>query len=210
MSVPGKDEELERRLAEVLVGPREHVEIRVVEYDPAWPGRFRREAARIHSALEGRERRLEHMGSTAVAGLAAKPIVDILLVLDDPSDEASYLPALEAAGYELRVREPDWWEHRMLRTPARDVHVHVFPPDSPEVERCLLFRDRLRTVTEERELYATAKRRLAEQDWPTMQYYAEAKTEVVEAILGRAIAARDAAEHGDPVAGADAGERGTT
>ncbi len=149
------------------------------------------------------------MGSTAVPGLAAKPIVDILLVLDDPSDEASYLPALEAAGYQLRVREPDWWEHRMLRTPARDVHVHVFPPDSPEVERCLLFRDRLRTVTEERELYAAAKRRLAEQDWPTMQYYAEAKTEVVEAILGRAIAARDAAENSDPVAGADAGERGT-
>ena len=83
----------------------------------------------------------------------------------------------------------------MLRTPARDVHVHVFPPDSPEVERCLLFRDRLRTVAEERELYAATKRRLAEQDWPTMQYYAEAKTEMVEAILRRAVAARDAAEH---------------
>lgn len=176
-----------------MVGPPEHVAIEIHDHDPAWAERFRREAARIHEALEGRERLVEHMGSTAVPGLAAKPIVDILLVLDDPSDEATYLPALEAAGYELRVREPDWWQHRMLRTPARDVHVHVFPPDSPEIERCLLFRDRLRAVPEERELYAATKRRLAEEDWPTMQYYAEAKTEVVEAIIGRAITARDVA-----------------
>ena len=122
-------------------------------------------------------------------GLAAKPVVDILLVLDDPADEASYLPALEAAGYELRVREPDFYQHRMLRTPQRDVHVHVFPPDSPEIDRYLLFRGRLRADAAERELYAQAKRRLAARDWPTMQHYAEAKTEVVEAIIARAVAA---------------------
>ena len=187
-----EDEELERYLAEVMVGPLEHVPIVIEEYDPAWPARFRAEAGRIRAALGGRERRIEHVGSTSVPGLAAKPVVDILLVLDDPGDEASYLPALEAAGYELRVREPDFWQHRMLRTPARDVHVHVFPPDSPEIERYLLFRDRLRADADERALYEAVKRDLAARDWPTMQHYSEAKTAVVEAVIARALDARDA------------------
>ena len=175
----------------MTVGPLEHVTIVISEYDPAWPARFRAEAQRISAALGGRERRVEHIGSTSVPGLAAKPVVDILLVLDDPGDEASYLPALEAAGYELRVREPGFWEHRMLRTPARDVHVHVFPPDTPEIDRYLLFRDRLRADVAERELYEATKRRLAAKDRPTMQHYAEAKTEIVEAIIARALLARD-------------------
>ena len=186
MSGSRPDEELERRLDQVIIGPPEHVGIELHEYDPAWPERFRREAARIHAALGGRELRIEHIGSTSVPGLAAKPVVDILLVLDDPDDEASYLPALEATGYVLRVREPDLDRHRMLRTPRKDVHVHVYPPDSGEIDRYLLFRDRLRTSSADRELYAAIKRRLAEQDWPTMNHYAEAKTEVIEAIIVRA------------------------
>ncbi len=194
MSDAGDDEELERYLAEVMVGPLEPAEIRLQDYDPAWPERFRREAAGIHEALRGRERRIEHIGSTSVPGLVAKPIVDILLVVDEPDDEASYLPALEAAGYELRVREPDFDRHRMLRTPEKDVHVHVFPPESREIERYLLFRDRLRTDAGERELYAAEKRRLAARRWPTMQHYAEAKTAVVEAIIARAAAARAGAD----------------
>ena len=203
MSGARPNEELEGYLAEVMIGPPEQVEIRICDYDPAWPERFAREAARIRGALGDRELRVEHIGSTSVPGLAAKPVVDILLVLDDPADEASYLPALEAAGYELRVREPDFSQHRMLRTPQRDVHVHVFPPDSPEIDRYLLFRGRLRADAAERELYAQAKRRLAARDWPTMQHYAEAKTEVVEAIIARAVAAREEDE-----ARRDAGEGG--
>ncbi len=184
------DEELERYLAEVMVGPAEHADIRLRDYDPAWAERFRREATRIHEALGGRELRIEHIGSTSVPGLVAKPIIDILLVVDDPDDETSYLPALEAAGYELRVREPDFDRHRMLRTPQKDVHVHVFPPESGEIGRYLLFRDRLRADKADRELYAGEKRRLAGQDWTTMQHYAEAKTEVVGAIIARAAAAQ--------------------
>jgi len=184
------DEELERYLAEVTVGPAEHADIRLRDHDPAWAERFRREATRIHEALDGRELRLEHIGSTSVPGLVAKPIIDILLVIDDPDDETSYLPALEAAGFELRVREPDFDRHRMLRTPEKDVHVHVFPPESGEICRYLLFRDRLRTDAADRELYAAEKRRLAAQDWTTMQHYAEAKTVVVEAIIARAAVAR--------------------
>jgi GrpB-like predicted nucleotidyltransferase (UPF0157 family) len=191
MAGPRGDEELERYLAEVVVGPLEQVSVTLQEYDPAWPERFRGEAERIHAALGGGERRIEHIGSTSVPGLAAKPVIDILLVLDDPSDEASYLPALEAAGYELRVREPAFWQHRMLRTLAHDVHVHVFPPQSPEIERYLLFRDRLRADAGDRALYEAAKRRLAERDWPTMDHYAAAKSQVVEAVIARERAARD-------------------
>jgi GrpB-like predicted nucleotidyltransferase (UPF0157 family) len=217
MDDSARNEDLERYLAGVTIGPREHAGIRLCDYDPRWPERYRREAARISSALAGRALLIEHIGSTAVPGLAAKPIVDILLVVDDAADEDAYLPALEAAGYVLRVREPGFHEHRMLRTPEKDVHVHVFSPGSPEIERYRLLRDRLRTDDADRELYARTKRRLAEHDWPTVQHYAEAKTEVVEAIIARAIAARaheapPAVESGTPRAGdtdrRDAGEGG--
>ena len=185
------DEELDEYLPDVLIGGVESPVIEVVDHDPGWAQRFAVEAERIDAALGGREQLIEHIGSTAVGGLAAKPIVDILLVVDDAADERSYLPALEAAGYVLRVREPDFYEHRMVRTPAKDVHVHIFSPDSPEIERYLTLRDRLRRDTADRELYARTKRRLAAKRWPTMQHYAEAKTEVIEAILARAAAARD-------------------
>jgi len=173
-------------LRRVTIGALERPDIVVVDYDPAWPGRFADHQATIRAALGARARLVEHIGSTAVPGLAAKPIVDVLLVVDDPADEPSYLPALQAAGYALRIREPDFHQHRMLRTPARDLHLHVFAADSPEVGRYLLLRDRLRRDQADRELYAATKRRLAAGRWPTMQHYAEAKSAVIEAIIARA------------------------
>jgi GrpB-like predicted nucleotidyltransferase (UPF0157 family) len=149
-----------------------------------------REEAKIREALGGAALAVEHIGSTSVPGLAAKPIVDILLVVGDSGDEPSYLPALEEAGYVLRVREPDFDEHRMFRTPEKDVHVHVYSAGSPEIGRYLLLRDRLRENAEERGLYARTKRELARRDWPSMQHYAEAKTGVIEGIIARAAAAR--------------------
>jgi GrpB-like predicted nucleotidyltransferase (UPF0157 family) len=169
-----------------LVGGPEHVEIRVVDYDPSWVARFETEAARIRRALSDHALMLEHIGSTSVPGLAAKPIIDICLVVADSSDESAYVPALEAAGYELRVREPEWHQHRMLRTPERDVHVHVFTIGSTEIRRHLAFRDRLRTEPGDRALYEATKRQLATRDWPTMQEYADAKGDVIEEILTRA------------------------
>ena len=186
------DEELEGYLAQAYIGGLEPAVVVLADYDPRWPTRFAAEAGRIRAALAERALAVEHIGSTAVPGLAAKPIVDVLLVVADSGDEPSYLPALEAAGYVLRVREPDFFEHRMLRTPARDVHVHVFSPGCVEIERYLLLRDRLRVDAEERELYERTKRELAACTWPTMQHYAEAKTEVVEAIIARAAAERSA------------------
>jgi GrpB-like predicted nucleotidyltransferase (UPF0157 family) len=127
--------------------------------------------------------RIEHIGSTSVPGLAAKPIIDILIAVENSVDEFNYLPQLEAAGYVLRVREPDWHEHRMLRTSAKDVHVHVYSAGCVEVERARSFRDHLRTHAQDRRRYEETKRTLAQIDWPDMNAYADAKTEVIESIL---------------------------
>jgi GrpB-like predicted nucleotidyltransferase (UPF0157 family) len=179
-------DEIEERLRESIIGEVEQQAIVIADYDPAWPRRFGREGAKIRGVLGSVALSVEHVGSTSVPGLAAKPIVDILLVVEDSGDEDSYRPALEEAGYALRVREPDFEEHRMFRTPEKDLHVHVFSAGSREVERLLLLRDHLRHNEEDRELYAGTKRELASRDWPSMQHYADAKTGVAEDILTRA------------------------
>jgi GrpB-like predicted nucleotidyltransferase (UPF0157 family) len=165
-----------------LIGGVEKVEIRLVEYDPRWPSIFERHAAQIQRALAGLALRIEHVGSTSVPGLPAKPIIDIILVVTDSDDEAGYLPALECTGYELRVRAPG---HRMLRTPCRDVHIHVYSAGCDEIERCLVFRDQLRNKADDRELYASVKRQLVARDWVDMNAYAAAKGPVIESILAR-------------------------
>lgn len=164
----------------------------VVDYDLAWPKQFTQEASKIWAALGERALLLEHVGSTSVPGLAAKPILDILLVIADSADEASYVPALEQAGYTLRIREPNWFEHRVLKGVEPAVNLHVFSPDCEETERMLLMRDWLRAHDDDRELYAHTKRDLAQRDWQYVQNYADAKTEVVEGILARARAAQAA------------------
>jgi GrpB-like predicted nucleotidyltransferase (UPF0157 family) len=189
VSDPSSDPILARS-KKVLVGaPPAKVAVVLVEYDATWPQRFELERQRIEGALGARARSVQHIGSTSVVGLVAKPIIDICVAVDDSSDETSYVPDLEAVGYELRVREPDWHEHRMFRTAARDVHVHVFTIGSSEIDRHLAFRNWLRANDADRELYASTKRSLAQRDWPTMQHYADAKTDVVMTILTRAMRA---------------------
>ncbi len=112
--------------------------------------------------------------------------IDILLVVADSSDETTYVPALEAAGYRLQVREPEWYQHRMFKGPDTDINLHVYPSGCPEIDRVLLFRDWLCTHDSDRQLYERAKRELARQNWKYMQNYADAKTAVVEEILARA------------------------
>ncbi|MGE5073308.1 MAG: GrpB family protein [Anaerolineae bacterium] len=163
--------------------------IQIVDYDPEWPRLFEREAQRIRGILGERVVMLEHVGSTSVPGLAAKPRIDMLLVVPDSSDKTSYVLPLEAAGYKLVIREPDWYEHRVFKGPDRDVNLHVFSPGCVEIERMLLFRDWLRSHPDDRGLYQITKRELAAKDWKYTQNYADAKTEVVEAIIARAKAA---------------------
>jgi GrpB-like predicted nucleotidyltransferase (UPF0157 family) len=171
------------RIGEVeqLNGP-----IYIADYDPEWPRLFAREAERVKAALSDRVLVLEHVGSTSVPGLAAKPRIDMLLVVPDSADEPAYVPALEAAGYVLRIREPDWYQHRVLKGPDTDVNLHVFSPGCPEIGRMLLFRDWLRSHASDRGLYERTKRELARKEWKYTQNYADAKTAVVEEILARA------------------------
>jgi GrpB-like predicted nucleotidyltransferase (UPF0157 family) len=169
-----------------LIGGIEKRRIEIMDYDTHWPEKFQRLASIIAGALGDAALRIEHIGSTSVPGLGAKPIIDILLVVEDSRNEASYLPKMEAIGYELRVREPDFHEHRMFRTPARDVHVHVYSAASLEIERNLIFRDRLCTDAHDRQLYEVTKRKLAAQPWPDMNAYAAAKTQIIERIIANA------------------------
>jgi GrpB-like predicted nucleotidyltransferase (UPF0157 family) len=160
--------------------------IELRDYDPAWPDRYAREAARIREALKERVVRIEHVGSTSVPGLAAKPVIDIALEVPDSSDETAYAPDLEAAGYAFRIREPEWFEHRFFKGAASDVNLHVFSAGCSETARMLRFRDRLRSNDADRELYVRTKRELAARDWRQVQDYADAKDAVVAEILTRA------------------------
>ena len=166
-------------LDRVLIGGRERRAIVIAPYDPAWPRRFLAERERIAAALGGRALRIEHVGSTSVPGLAAKPIVDILVEVASLEDAAD----LVHAGYVLRVREEG---HRMFRTPELDVHVHVWPSGSPNIAADLAFRDRLRASPEDRAAYEARKRELAAREWPDMNHYAEAKGPLIREILARA------------------------
>ena len=160
--------------------------ILIVDYDPRWPELFGREADRIRAVLGSRALRIEHTGSTSVLGLVAKPIIDMLLVVTDSADEETYVPALEAAGYLLRIREPHWYEHRMFNGPDTELNLHVFSSGCPEIDRVLMFRDWLRNNAADRDLYARTKLALARKEWKYVQHYADAKTVVIEAIIARA------------------------
>jgi GrpB-like predicted nucleotidyltransferase (UPF0157 family) len=183
----------EEEIRRATVGPVvfHNAPIVLVGYDPQWPAMFDREASRIRGALASLAIRIEHVGSTSVPGLAAKPIIDIVLAVPDSADEAAYVPALEAAGYVLRGREPDWFEHRLLKGPEIDVNLHVFSAGEAEVDRMVLFRDWLRSHDDDRDAYLRVKRELAQRSWQHVQHYADSKTAIVQQIMARATAGRD-------------------
>jgi GrpB-like predicted nucleotidyltransferase (UPF0157 family) len=187
-SDPDDADAYDELLSEITVGGAQPLAepIRVCDYDPAWAASYEREASRVRGALGDRVVRLQHVGSTSVPGLPAKPIIDMVLEVPDASDEPAYAGALESAGFLLHIREDDWLAHRLFRTPGRDVHLHVFSAGCAETDRMVLFRDWLRLNGADRELYARTKRELAARDWKCMQQYADAKTDVVSAIMARA------------------------
>jgi len=169
-----------------LVGGVERRQLAVVAYDEGWREVFLDHQGRVRTALGTAAVAIEHIGSTSVPGLAAKPIIDIVVAVHDITAEEDYLVPLLAAGYELRTREPG---HRLVRTAARDVHVHIMQVGDPAIDRYLLFRDRLRAHDGDRSLYADTKRALLERGFNDMNAYSDAKTEVIAAILARAVAA---------------------
>ena len=179
-------------LAKVVLGGPQPLTapIEIQNYDPAWPQLYAREEARVCKVLGDRVMRLAHAGSTSVPGLPAKPIIDMVLEVPDSADEPAYAPALEAVGYVLRIREPDWFEHRVFKGPDTNVNLHTFSAGCPETDRMLLFRDWLRANAADRDYYAATKRELARRDWKYVQQYADAKSGVVAEIMARATAAR--------------------
>jgi GrpB-like predicted nucleotidyltransferase (UPF0157 family) len=161
--------------------------IPLYDYDPAWPVQYAGEAVKIRAALGEKAVVLEHVGSTSIPGIPAKPIIDILLAVASSADETAYVPPLTAQGYRLHIREPDWHEHRVMKGDDPLVNLHVFTVGSPEIARMVGFRDRCRAYPDERDLYERTKRALAARTWRHVQHYANAKSEVVEEIIARAL-----------------------
>ena len=176
-------------LLAVTVGKREPLNstIYLAPYDPDWPSQFSLQARRIRDVLSEKVLLLEHIGSTSVPGLSAKPVIDMVLAVSNSADEPSYVPPLEEQGFVLRIREPDWFEHRLLKAPNIEGHLHIFSVGCEEIDRMLAFRDWLRVHDDDRRLYEETKRKLAARTWKHAQNYADAKSEVVQEILARAL-----------------------
>ena len=171
----------ENRPRQVVNGP-----IQLIDYDPAWPVAYEDLAILIDGALGGEVISLHHAGSTSVPGLAAKPIIDLVLEVADCTDEEAYVPALEAAGFAFVHREPGP-EHRLLKFSQPKANLHIYSAGCPETLRMLAFRDHLRRDAADRALYERTKRELAARTWRTVQDYADAKSEVVAEIMSRAV-----------------------
>lgn len=163
--------------------------VSIVEPRDSWQKDGEALIQQIRDAIGPRAIRLDHIGSTSVGGMPAKPIIDVDLTIADPSKEEEWLPQLEDTGLILTVREPWWFHHRMLETPERDAHIHVFGPDSAEPLKHLVLRNWLRESEEDRQLYAQTKRDAAAETvarGETLNEYNQRKQEVLRAIYQRA------------------------
>lgn len=168
------------------VGAERVEPIELSEYDPAWPERFDAWRGRIARALGPAAQRVEHVGSTAVPGLIAKPVIDVQVSVPDLADEPLYVPQLQEVGLQLRGRDE---LHRYLRPPPdrpRDAHVHVCPTGGEWERRHLLFRDHLRAHPEAAARYAATKRLAAERWREDRIAYTEAKTGVILDLMEQA------------------------
>ncbi|KAI0409951.1 GrpB domain protein [Xylaria palmicola] len=171
-----------------IISTRPPKPIKIVDYNPEWPAMYAEVEGRIRRALGDRVIRVEHIGSTSVPGLAAKDVIDIDLTVSDPADEGSYVPDLQAAGFQLILREPAWFQHRFFHRDEPYTNLHVFGPDSPELVRHRLFRDWLRDHEEDRVRYTAVKREAAEASFAAgegvLQYNSRKKS-VLRDILHR-------------------------
>jgi len=185
----GKKDTTDEYQRAVTIGERipRNSSIHLAPYDLDWPSKFSLHAKRIRDALHVKVLLLEHVGSTSVPGMSAKPVIDMVLAVTDSADEPSYVPPLEEQGFVLRIREADWFEHRLLKALDIDGNLHVFSDGCVEIDRMLTFRDWLRAHNADRMLYESTKRELAARTWKYTQNYADAKSEVIQEILARAI-----------------------
>jgi GrpB-like predicted nucleotidyltransferase (UPF0157 family) len=167
-----------------FIGGKEKRELIFSPYSDEWPVIFENESQKIANALGADALRIDHIGSTSIQGLLAKPVIDIQLSVKDPDSESSYLPMLEDVGYQLRVREQG---HRMLRAfEPMVIQIHVCQTGSGWERRHLLFRDWLRQNEEDKNAYARLKVSLQKIDWETLDDYADAKGPIIAEITERA------------------------
>ena len=171
--------------------------VEVAAPDPAWAESYAVVRDRICAALGDRALAVEHFGSTSVSSLWAKPMIDIDLTVADSADEEAWLPDLEAAGFMLRVREPNWEEHRMVRGQAPTSNVHVFSPGAREPQRHLKFRDWLRAHADDRDQYSVIKREVASRGFTDQMLYNNAKAGFVYDLYEKVFAGDPEHEH-DP------------
>ena len=178
---------IQKRLQQVTIGPLNQINgtIQLCPYSPDWAMLYQQQEKTIKKALGDRVMGIEHVGSTSVPGLCAKPIIDIVLLVKCSAAEEEYVPLLEQVGYKLRIREEDWHQHRMLRKEQPSVNLHVFSVGCQEAKRMIAFRDHLRQCRRDRDLYAAKKMELAAKKCEYVQQYADAKTQVVQQILNR-------------------------
>jgi GrpB-like predicted nucleotidyltransferase (UPF0157 family) len=159
----------------------------ITDYDPAWPAMFEREAASIRAALAGVAARIEHVGSTAVPGLAAKPIIDIQISVEEMTPRERFVAPLEALGYEF-LTDPTDPDHEFLQKDedgTRRYQIHVCPVASEWERRHLAFRDHLRKHPEDAARYAELKRRLAAEHPNDIMAYLDAKTPLIREMEAR-------------------------
>ncbi len=166
----------------------------VEDHDPAWPAWFAEDRAAITGALGERALLVEHTGSTSVPGLPAKPIIDILLLVEPtPPTSRPTCPRWRVRATGCGSASRSGWStgacvRRVEDGDPHGVNLHVFSPRhaADEIERILGFRDWLRTHDDDRDRYAAAKRELAKREWKYVQNYADAKTDVIKEIHARA------------------------
>jgi GrpB-like predicted nucleotidyltransferase (UPF0157 family) len=159
-------------------------ELYLLDYQPAWPRLFEEEAERIRAACGDRLVGIEHIGSTSIPGLAAKPILDIMPLLVSFEEGFDIVPNMEGLGYEYKGEYGIPRRHYFVKGTPRTHHVHMYEADDDEVVRHLLFRDYLREYADTAAEYESLKRRLAAE--VPREDYPEAKTGFVAQVLARA------------------------
>ncbi len=176
-------------------------QVSIVPYDPEWPGRFGEERRILAAVFAGSDAIIEHVGSTAVPGLGAKPVIDVLIGVPILVEVESRIPALEGAGYEhvaeYEEQLPDRRYFRKPRFGARAFHVHCVVTGSHFWTHHLAFRDYLRAHPESAAAYYEFKRELARRvsKWE----YTAAKGPFIESILASAMRDREGQRAG-PIA----------
>jgi GrpB-like predicted nucleotidyltransferase (UPF0157 family) len=165
----------------------------VADYSPAWPGLFEEEKRLLETVVPAGVGVIEHVGSTSVPGLAAKPIIDIMIGLHDFSTVDALVPAIVALGYEYIPKYEDVMPYRRyfrrMLGEAHTHHIHMVATGTEFWDRHLLFRDYLRANPDASDRYASLKRMLAEREWNDMNDYAAAKTDFIRGIENEAMQA---------------------